>query len=54
MSREEAKAYARRMIQEKGGVVVKPDGLSGGKGVVVAHTVEEAWRAIDAIWDADK
>ena len=54
MSREGAKEYARRMVEEKGGVVVKPDGLTSGKGVVVARTVEEAWRAIDVIWDAGK
>jgi phosphoribosylamine---glycine ligase len=30
-------------------IVVKADGLAAGKGVVVARTVEEALRAIDAM-----
>jgi phosphoribosylamine---glycine ligase len=29
-------------------IVVKADGLAGGKGVTVAGTVDEAWRAVDA------
>ncbi len=39
---------ARRYIREVGApVVVKADGLAAGKGVTVAHTVEEALSAVD-------
>lgn len=40
---EEALAYLRRA---RGPVVVKADGLAAGKGVVVAHTVDEAETAV--------
>ncbi|MBA4601065.1 phosphoribosylamine--glycine ligase [Thermoactinomyces mirandus] len=40
-------AAARKYIRQKGGpIVVKADGLAAGKGVVVAHTVEEAEKAV--------
>ncbi len=42
---EQARAYIRRL---KAPVVVKADGLAGGKGVVVAERVEEALEALDA------
>lgn len=43
---QEARAY----IREKGApLVVKADGLAAGKGVIVAHTVEEALRGVDSI-----
>ncbi|MFD1360856.1 phosphoribosylamine--glycine ligase [Lentibacillus salinarum] len=43
---DEAKAY----IEEKGApIVVKADGLAAGKGVTVAATVKEAWKAVDDI-----
>jgi phosphoribosylamine---glycine ligase len=41
-----ARAFARAMLAEGGGVVVKVDGLAAGKGVTVAGTVEEADAAI--------
>lgn len=42
---EAAKAY----IREQGApIVVKADGLAAGKGVTVAHTVEDALAAVDA------
>jgi len=45
-SRDAAVAYVR----EKGApIVIKADGLAAGKGVVVAHTLEEALAAIDMI-----
>lgn len=43
---EEARAY----IRERGApLVVKADGLAAGKGVIVAHTVEEALGGVDAM-----
>ena len=42
--------YARYCIKERGApCVVKADGLAGGKGVVVAKTVDEAIDAVDRI-----
>lgn len=42
----EAKAF----IREKGvPIVVKADGLAAGKGVILAHTVDEALSAVDSI-----
>ena len=39
---------AHRYVEQVGGaVVVKADGLAAGKGVTVAETVEEAYRAVD-------
>ncbi len=46
--REKAAAYVR---DEGAPIVVKADGLAAGKGVVVAQTVEEALKAIDACFD---
>lgn len=41
---------AKRYVREHGGpVVVKADGLAAGKGVVVAHTPDEAEHAVDTI-----
>jgi phosphoribosylamine--glycine ligase len=41
---------ARAYVREKGApLVVKADGLAAGKGVIVAHTVEEALRGVEAI-----
>jgi len=45
-SPDEAKAY---VAKEGAPIVVKADGLAAGKGVVVAQTVDEATRAIDAM-----
>lgn len=43
-------ADARAYIEEKGApLVVKADGLAAGKGVVVAHTLQEALDALDDI-----
>jgi phosphoribosylamine--glycine ligase len=44
-SASEAEAYARRV----GKVVVKADGLAAGKGVVVAHSVDEAVAGVRAV-----
>ena len=54
-SASEARAYARRLVAEPGsaGVVVKADGLAGGKGVTVCRTAEEAVAAIDGLNVAD-
>lgn len=39
---------ARAFVRERGApIVVKADGLAAGKGVVIAHTVEEALAAVD-------
>lgn len=43
-------ADARAYIEEKGApLVVKADGLAAGKGVIVAHTLQEALDALDDI-----
>lgn len=43
-------ADARQMIEERGApIVIKADGLCGGKGVVVASSVHEALEAADAM-----
>src|SRR5215472_13956934 len=42
-------AAAKAFIASHGApIVVKADGLAGGKGVTVAGTVDDAWRAVDA------
>ena len=41
----EAKTYIRNRSAP---IVIKADGLAGGKGVVVAKTIEEAEAAVDA------
>eukprot|EP00171_Calliarthron_tuberculosum_P011065 IDg11065t1 len=47
-ARFEDAADARAYIRERGApVVVKADGLAAGKGVVVAHEVDDALRAVD-------
>jgi phosphoribosylamine--glycine ligase len=43
-----ARAFARAMLAERGGVVIKLDGLAGGKGVTIADASEVADEAIDA------
>jgi phosphoribosylamine--glycine ligase len=43
-----ARAFARAMLAESGGAVVKVDGLAAGKGVTVAGTLDEADEAIAA------
>jgi phosphoribosylamine--glycine ligase len=48
-------AAAKAYVQKEGApIVVKADGLAGGKGVVVAASVEEAHAAIDAFLVANK
>ena len=43
---------ARAFVRKRGApIVVKADGLAGGKGVTVARTADEAVAAIDAIMD---
>jgi phosphoribosylamine---glycine ligase len=42
-------AAAKAFIASHGApIVVKADGLAAGKGVIVAGTIDEAWRAVDA------
>jgi len=48
---EDAEA-ARALVRRRGApIVVKADGLAGGKGVVVASTLDEALAAIDAMME---
>ena len=42
-------AFARRMVGAHGGVVVKADGLAGGKGVTVCESIPESESAIEAL-----
>ena len=43
---------ARHYIEKKGApIVIKADGLAAGKGVTVATTIEEAFRAVDACFE---
>ena len=49
--RDDARDYARRLA-ERGGVVVKADGLAAGKGVTVCASAAEAEDAIDRITGA--
>jgi phosphoribosylamine---glycine ligase len=43
-----ARAFARAMLTGNGSVVVKADGLAGGKGVTIAESIDEADDAIHA------
>jgi phosphoribosylamine--glycine ligase len=47
----EARAYARQLVAAQGsaGVVIKENGLAGGKGVIVCRTAEDAIAAIDRV-----
>ena len=48
-------AEAHRYVDEKGApIVIKADGLAGGKGVVVAMSLEEAHAAVDAMMGKDQ
>jgi phosphoribosylamine--glycine ligase len=47
-----ALAFAADLVARDGGVVVKADGLAAGKGVTVCDTLDEATRAIGALFDA--
>ena len=48
-------ALARKYVREKGTpIVVKADGLAGGKGVVVAMTQDEALKAVDGMLSKKK
>ena len=49
-SRQEARSYVESM---SGPVVVKPDGLTAGKGVVVCDSPDEALEAIDRLMGED-
>src|SRR5215210_6072533 len=51
--RAAAAAFARDLAGDRGGVVVKADGLAAGKGVTVCGTFAEAARAIDSLYAAD-
>jgi phosphoribosylamine---glycine ligase len=46
-----ARAFAMELAGAGDGIVVKADGLAAGKGVTVCDTLEEAGRAIDALFD---
>lgn len=46
----DAPAEAKRYLRQRGApIVVKADGLCGGKGSLVCHTLEEALRAVDRV-----
>ncbi len=46
---------ARDYIRQKGApIVIKADGLAAGKGVIVAGTIDEAYRAVDSMLVANK
>jgi phosphoribosylamine--glycine ligase len=47
---EPARAFAAELAAAGDGVVVKADGLAAGKGVVVATTLDEAERAVEAMF----
>ena len=46
-----AHGFAAELAAADGGLVVKADGLAAGKGVTVCDTLDEAERAIDALFD---
>jgi len=48
-----ATRFAADLAAGSGGVVVKADGLAAGKGVTVCDSLDEATRAIDALFDAE-
>ena len=48
------RSTARAYVRDRGApIVVKADGLASGKGVIVAHSLEEAYAAIDALTPAN-
>jgi phosphoribosylamine--glycine ligase len=50
-SRAASKSHALRIIEQEGvPIVIKADGLAGGKGVTVAHTREQAREAVAALF----
>ena len=49
-SPEEAKKIAFEYAHTRGGVVVKADGLAGGKGVFVCHDIYEATKALSTLY----
>lgn len=51
---QEAKAAAEQFFSDWDGLVVKPSGLTAGKGVVVCETLQEAYEAIDVIMEDQK
>ncbi len=46
-----ATSFAADLVARDGGVVVKVDGLAAGKGVTVCDTLDQATRAIDALFE---
>ncbi len=46
-----ALAWARRLHDDTGGVVVKADGLMAGKGVTVCDTIDEAESALESLFE---
>jgi phosphoribosylamine--glycine ligase len=48
-----ARAFAAGLVADAGGVVVKADGLAGGKGVTVCVDLAAAESAIEALFAAD-
>lgn len=53
-SAEEAREAAKKYFHEWEGIVVKPSGLTAGKGVTVCNTLKEAMEAINAIMEQKK
>jgi phosphoribosylamine--glycine ligase len=51
--RDSAMAFARKLARTSNGVVVKADGLAGGKGVTVCEDLWAAETAIESIFGAD-
>src|SRR5260364_346544 len=48
---ESSKAFAKAFVQRQGApIVIKADGLAAGKGVVVAHQLDEAHAAIETLF----
>ena len=48
------KTLAKEYVNQHGApIVIKADGLAAGKGVVVAHTTEEALNAVDELMDSN-
>ncbi len=53
-STNEALSTVHRVMNDWSGVVIKPDGLTAGKGVTLCSTLEEANEAIDLIMEVGK
>lgn len=51
-SPEEAKKIALEFTSNHGGVVIKADGLAGGKGVFVCHDIYEATKSLSTLYSS--